>query len=140
MANQQHVAIVKQGVQVWNTWRQQNPTVIPDLSKGNLSRSNLSGANLSKADWSGSHLEGADWSNVKMAYFIVNVAPPPPELVFDWEYPVADFRNFDLSNANLSGSDLTNANFSHGNLSGVNLTGATDDRPMEFVDDVDVQS
>ncbi len=138
MANQQHVAILKQGTQAWNLWRQQNPTVAPDLSKANLSKADLSGANLSKADLSGSNLEGADLSNVEMAYFIVNVAPPSPELVFDWEYPVADFRNFDLSNANLSGSDFRNANFNGGNLSGVNLTGATDDYPMEFVDDIDV--
>jgi len=43
MANQQHVAILKQGVQEWNAWRQQNPAVTPDLSKGNLRGANLSG-------------------------------------------------------------------------------------------------
>ncbi len=138
MADQRHIAILKRGTQVWNLWRQQNPTVVPDLSKANLSKADLSGANLSKADLSRSNLEGVDLSNVKMPYFIVNIAPPPPpELVFDWEYPVADLRNFDLSSANLSGSDFRNANFNGSNLSGVNFTGATNDYPMEFVDDID---
>ncbi len=137
MANQQHVAILKQGAQAWNLWRQQNPTVAPDLSRANLSRANLEGVNLSGANLSGANLEGVDLSNVKMTHFIVNVAPPPSELVFDWEYSAANFRNIDLSNANLSGSDFRNASFNGGNLSGVNLTGATDDYPMEFVDDRD---
>jgi uncharacterized protein YjbI with pentapeptide repeats len=127
MANQQHVAILKQGPQAWNAWRQQNPTVTPDLSKGNLKGANLSGANLSRANLSEADLRGVDLGSAHLPYFIAHTPPLPQELVFDWEYPVADLRNTDLSNSNLSRSDLRNADVSGANLSGVNLTGATAD-------------
>ena len=55
MANQQHLALLKQGKDAWNTWRENNPTVQPDLSFAiirfvNLSQANLSQANLSNTD------------------------------------------------------------------------------------------
>lgn len=31
MANPEHVEILKQGVDVWNRWREENPEVVPDL-------------------------------------------------------------------------------------------------------------
>ncbi len=37
MANQEHVEILKQGVDVWNKWRGDNPAIIPDLSGADLS-------------------------------------------------------------------------------------------------------
>ena len=47
MANEEHFAILKQGVEVWNKWRVENPEIKPDLSKLWLREANLSGANLS---------------------------------------------------------------------------------------------
>jgi uncharacterized protein YjbI with pentapeptide repeats len=32
MANPEHLKILKQGVEVWNKWRIENPKVRPDLS------------------------------------------------------------------------------------------------------------
>jgi len=32
MANDAHVALLKQGVAAWNAWRKQNPDIRPDLS------------------------------------------------------------------------------------------------------------
>ena len=32
MANQEHVKIIKQGVEVWNKWREENIFIVPDLS------------------------------------------------------------------------------------------------------------
>ena len=37
MANDQHVALLKQGVDTWNAWRDENPQVGVDLSGANLS-------------------------------------------------------------------------------------------------------
>ena len=31
MANPEHLEILKQGVDVWNRWREENPEVKPDL-------------------------------------------------------------------------------------------------------------
>jgi uncharacterized protein YjbI with pentapeptide repeats len=65
MANEEHLALLRQGVDGWNAWKANNPEIRPDLSfatgKGliireaklsgvDLSRANLSRANLSRAD------------------------------------------------------------------------------------------
>ena len=31
MANEEHLAILKQGVKAWNKWRRENPMIEPDL-------------------------------------------------------------------------------------------------------------
>jgi uncharacterized protein YjbI with pentapeptide repeats len=46
MANEEHVALLTSNVDVWNTWRRDNSSVLVDLSAAKLSRVNLNGANL----------------------------------------------------------------------------------------------
>ena len=41
MANQDHFYFLKRGVPFWNSWRQANPQIKPDLSKADLSGSQL---------------------------------------------------------------------------------------------------
>jgi hypothetical protein len=60
MANKEHLAILRQGVEAWNRWREKNPTIRPDLSVADLIRANLSGANLMGADLSVADLSGAN--------------------------------------------------------------------------------
>ena len=48
MAKQEHLDILKQGVEVWNLWRERRPEIQPDLSGANLNGANLSGANLNE--------------------------------------------------------------------------------------------
>jgi hypothetical protein len=36
MANEEHLARLKQGVEAWNTWREANFGTTPDLSQVNL--------------------------------------------------------------------------------------------------------
>jgi len=31
MADEEHVALLEQGVEVWNKWREENPGIVPDL-------------------------------------------------------------------------------------------------------------
>lgn len=52
MANQEHLDILKQGIDAWNTWRNQHSELRPDLSEADLSLANLDGANLRKANLS----------------------------------------------------------------------------------------
>lgn len=68
MANQEHLAILKQGVEPWNQWRRVNPDILPDLSYADLREMHLEGAylrrcNLLEANLSGTHLEGANLMN-----------------------------------------------------------------------------
>src|SRR5215813_10986597 len=60
MANDEHVAMLKKGVDAWNTWLGESPSVVPDLSGADLSEANLSEANLSGANLHGANLSGAN--------------------------------------------------------------------------------
>jgi len=81
MANEEHLKILKQGVEAWNEWREKNPQITPDLSKANLnaadlyeadlyeadfSKANLSKANLYEADLSGVNLSKANLYKAKL--------------------------------------------------------------------------
>ena len=41
MANDEHVAILKKGVDTWNAWRRENPDIRPDLSGAGSARAQL---------------------------------------------------------------------------------------------------
>ena len=58
MANKEHVAKLKEGVEAWNLWRDQYDQTFPDLS-----RADLSGADLHKINLSRAHLEGTNLSD-----------------------------------------------------------------------------
>jgi uncharacterized protein YjbI with pentapeptide repeats len=50
MANDEHVALLKQGVAAWNAWRDKKPHIrSPDLSGAVLNRAELSGADFRSA-------------------------------------------------------------------------------------------
>lgn len=62
MANQGHLKILKQGVHVWNTWRQNKAFISPDLSGANLTNRNLAGVNFSNTN-----LDNTDFTNSDLA-------------------------------------------------------------------------
>ncbi len=57
MANQEHLDILMQGVDVWNEWRKEHPDIQPDLSFALLI-----GANLSEADFHNAYLRETTFS------------------------------------------------------------------------------
>jgi len=67
MTNQEYLAILKQGVEVWNKWRDEYQDVVLDLHKGNINNefdvdyfaNKLRGADLRGADLRGADLRGA---------------------------------------------------------------------------------
>lgn len=52
MANQEQLAILKQGPEAWNAWRKKVPNIRIDLSEADLSGANFSRAGLGGADQS----------------------------------------------------------------------------------------
>jgi hypothetical protein len=50
MANDEHVAKLREGVAVWNEWRKANPEVIPDLFAMDFRRGNFGDVILHDAD------------------------------------------------------------------------------------------
>jgi uncharacterized protein YjbI with pentapeptide repeats len=121
MANDEHVALLKQGTDAWNAWRHENRYIRPDLSGAILDRANLRGGHLGGADLGGAHLRSADlrWADFSGANlgkaFLGSVDLGGANL------SGADLRSSDLGRANLSGADLSQANLSSANLSGANL-------------------
>src|SRR5215218_9511139 len=63
MANKEHVALLKQGVEAWNQWRAAHPKARPDLCGADLSYANLRGADLL-----GATLGEADLSQANLGY------------------------------------------------------------------------
>jgi len=104
MANDEHVALLKQRIAAWNMWRAEKESVRPDLSGAKLERANLYGANLSVADLSDADLSGANLRRADLSR--------------------ADLSRAELDIANLSRADLTGANLSEARLSRTNLSGA----------------
>ncbi len=51
MANQEHLAKLKAGVEAWNKWREENPEIIPNLSFAYLDHANLESANLESVNF-----------------------------------------------------------------------------------------
>ena len=94
MANPEHLAILRQGLEAWNKWRYENSGVIIDLSFANLYQADLSFANLYQANLYQANLI---WANLIWA---------------------------NLTGANLTGANLTGANLIWSNLTWANLTGA----------------
>ncbi|MEA5499825.1 MAG: pentapeptide repeat-containing protein [Limnoraphis robusta] len=108
MADPKHLAILKQGVAVWNHWRIHNPQIKPnlkgaDLRSAILRLSTLKGVNLSQTNLTETDLKGADlWYANLMG---------------------ADLRGADLRGANLWGADLSQTQLLGVNFQGAILTG-----------------
>ena len=129
MGNPEHLEILKQGVEVWNQWRADNPNVKPHLSdsdlqdselqmvnffevnlrKANLSKANLRGADLSYANLRGANLRKGDFT--RASFIGANLSDANFELArLDW--------------ANLSQTDLSRTNFTSAYLRGIDLSWA----------------
>jgi hypothetical protein len=70
MANWKHLAVLRQGVEVWNEWRRTNPLIEPDFRGQSFKGKNLSGADFSKADlrsanFTDATLIGANFADAK---------------------------------------------------------------------------
>src|SRR3954453_14551131 len=67
MASKKHVARLRQGVEAWNQWRRENPTIRPDLSRAVLIRAHLCGADLRRTNLIDANLSHADLCGAQMA-------------------------------------------------------------------------
>ena len=119
MPNEGHLQILIQGMEVWNTWRREQPDIEPDLTGVNLSDAYLSAVDFSCVDLSGADIADAWFSDA--VFKGANLSK-------------AEARQANFMNANLSGAILRDATlasafmpkvmFSKADLSGANLNRA----------------
>ena len=131
MADSEHLALIKQGVEQWNSWRENNP-VNPDLSGANLSEVylfearlegvNLRGANLSEACLIGADLSHADLSGAKLNRAYLNEANLSGANLSEANLNYANLSGADLSKAHLVKTEAIAANFAAAQLTGAYLT------------------
>src|SRR3989442_13128702 len=68
MANQEHVSLLRQGVEFWNDWRKKNPAILVGLRGADLDGVDLRAANLSHCDLNAARLTGADLTDASLWY------------------------------------------------------------------------
>jgi len=113
MADPAHVAKLKEGVEVWNRWREENKEITPDLSLANLESANLSRANLRHANLEVARLI---WADLRDAHL------EGTRLMGAW------LDGTDLRGAYLEGADLFGAYLSHADLRLADLRGSSLER------------
>jgi len=134
VANDEHVAILKQGVEVWNQWRNDYPYLTPDLSNANFS-----GINLTNANFNNSNLENIFLRNTILNYVDFTNANLIQADLRHTYLVKADLCGSTLNRAyltrayvkdavliytNLATCDLTKVDFIDSNLAGANFTDA----------------
>ena len=139
MANQEQVERLKQGVDVWNDWREKNPETKIDLTSANLCESDLARADLAGADLSDAVLKDAFLTDVRLTGATargtnfcranlhcakLNGTEFRNALFKDAELNCAELKGADLCGANLSNADLKNANFNGADLCCAKLSDA----------------
>jgi uncharacterized protein YjbI with pentapeptide repeats len=139
MADQAQLDRLKQGVVVWNTWRNANRTTKIDLSDADLAgahldAANLSGADLNSADLSNAQLIEADLTDANLHHANLSHASLVNAHLRGAVCSHANLTRAQLYGtslvgqmlgcANLTGAGLNNANLEGANLNSANLTGA----------------
>jgi uncharacterized protein YjbI with pentapeptide repeats len=101
--------MLKQGVEVWNRWREENPGIMPDLIDADLSKENLFEINLSWTNLIGANLFEGNLSYANLSRALLCMA---------------NLTRARLSSATLIEADLTGTNLHGTDFSRANLTGA----------------
>lgn len=119
MADQEYIDIIKQGVEAWNRWRENNPSIRIDLSE-----SDLSGLDLRAADLRETNLRGADLSETELNAANLYRADLVGADLRKAHIRGADLGETDLNSANLYMADLSETILIEADLRGANLSGA----------------
>ena len=120
MANPEHLAKLKEGIEAWTQWRKGPREVrVVDLREANLKGANLHKADLSEVNLSGANLRGVDPRGATLREANLREAN-----LRGTDLRGADLRGADLRAANLRGADLRGADLRAANLRAADLRGA----------------
>src|ERR1051326_2106635 len=116
MANEEHLTILRQGVEAWNQWRKANPDLRPDLSNVKLSQATLIGINLGLVFFSEADLHGASLPRAILSGADLQKANLSGANLFEANFRGATLHNADLRGANFFGADLSGAHLRGANF------------------------
>ena len=122
MANREHLHILKKGIDKWNLWREENTTVIPDLSEADLSSMNLKGINLIGVDLHKASLEKTDLTGAVLGGANLLEASLREAILTKTELTEAIFRGANLCRAHINNAVAFKTDFSDTNLQESNLS------------------
>jgi TIR domain/Pentapeptide repeats (8 copies) len=106
MANPEHLQILKQGVEVWNQWRDEHRDITPDFSRTTLYGANLSMANFYEANLSRANLRGASLSMANFSLANLRGANLGGTIFFGAPLSEADLSNAELGSTVFSATYL----------------------------------
>ncbi len=124
MANQKHLDLLKQGVETWNKWRQENPNIQPDLSETRLPLEYLNSINLCQSFLHNAYLSESQLEQANLANAVFTKANLMMANLYKADLSGANLAEADLTHANLAGANLSNANLFKTNLTETNLADA----------------
>ncbi len=116
MANEEQLALIKQGQLEWNRWRLSHPDVAIDLTGVDLRKGNLVGRDLQGVDLRGTNLSGA-----LLWYADLQGAELSKVHMEEAELHRTNLTQATLTGAHLTGSHLTETNLQNTNMQKVNL-------------------
>lgn len=119
MANLEHVEILKQGVEVWNKWREVEQGTAPDLRNLNLSPPKALCSAFWDEEQKGANLLGINFQNTNLKKANLTNA-----YLREANFKGANLENSCLKSANLSGSNFEGANLWEANLTAAKIRGA----------------
>ena len=148
MANEEHLKNLRQGVEVWNAWRQKHPEITPDLARAQIFGSAIRDSSLwihtshhhtaglwvsGPADLRGANLSGALLRGAQLFAADLRDANLRDAELWGAQLMGADLRGSDLTNASLhfmvhlyeqpyDGANLSDANLCNARLSGAKLS------------------
>lgn len=124
MADQDHLAKVLQGTDVWNAWRSEHPEVLPDLKGVVLNDAYLAGINLSHADLTGADIRSSDLSQADFSRAILYRANLWDSVCYGANLRATVLNEADLTRAILQKAELLNANMVRVTLNQADLRNA----------------
>ncbi|WP_148216146.1 pentapeptide repeat-containing protein [Acaryochloris marina] len=124
MTNQVLVELLKRGIGVWNSWREENLYENLDFRRVQLSGSYLSEVDFSHANFEIAYLSSAKLSCANLEGINLNRAYLGGADLYSANLRGANLIRANFNDAHLKEADLTNANLSGAHLRGANLLNA----------------
>jgi uncharacterized protein YjbI with pentapeptide repeats len=123
MADEEHLKVLRQGVDAWNAWRRQARRM-PDLSGASLPGACLAFADLEDVDLEHADLTGADLRGANLIHAWLTEAALEGADVGHSNLAGGRLRGANLADAKLTATVLRFANLAHADLTDADLTGA----------------